>query len=193
MSEQTVQDFVYKPRRSVYFSQDRQNDKKRCEFSVAEIGRMTDWHQCSRKPAEFIDGIGFCKQHAAEVKMKLGYKVETTVKYAASFEYGRAALAKLQIASETDATIDIRSGEDIIGSMYIMQGKQSKKSQYNAARFFADDYKDALLWLYRQSEVRWISARQSLDEAVETMNKLARMVRDTDAAPSGLRPGEDDR
>ena len=180
MSNRKVEEFLYEPRTVLesFGNRNWKPDLDHCRFSVAEHGRITTWHQCTRKGVEKIDGYGFCKQHSKEVRRRLGIfsDQEIFIKYAAEFSYGKPSLVELKLLSETEKMIEVQSSKKIMGSNHIINGKQLKRSNYIRYEYFYR-YEDAILWLYQQSEKHWISMRAALASSVETMNELASLVR----------------
>lgn len=167
-----VEDYIHKG--SNWSRGQYKPDLSRCRFSVAEHGRVTDWHQCSRKTARDVQGYGFCNQHADEVEGRLGIRAdEIKTKYAASFNHGKPSIIELGIYGETDKTIDIKSVNALMGSNYgLYSGKSKKNSQYlNHYRFF-DEFTDAIAWLYEQSESRVQSTLLAYEAAIQVRNKL---------------------
>lgn len=171
--KETVRDFVYKGR-SFSFQPTHPNNPERCQFEVAEVGRMTVWHQCSRKFVEVIDGFGFCKQHASEVKRRLGISKGEIVRYIARFRNGNPELTRVQIESETEKTITVIDSEVILGSyVYIGTGRQNK-SQFNVF----ETEKEALIWLYKESRVYFSHMTKLTQKAQETVSQLEAMVKE---------------
>lgn len=59
--------FVYEPlgwQRRLGYSV----DENRCRYQVPEGGRSVGFRQCFRKSVTFIQGHGFCRQHAARIQ-----------------------------------------------------------------------------------------------------------------------------
>lgn len=149
-------------------------DLSKCRYSVTEFGRVTDWHQCTRKAVEDVEGYKFCKQHANEIKSRLGIRGGfAKERYAASFTYGKPDLAKLYIYGETDKTIDVESYDTLMGSCFgISTGKQLKTSAYVRNYKFFDNFTDAIAWLYEQSEKNVQSTLLAYEAAIQVRNKL---------------------
>lgn len=157
----TVKEFIFTGGNFHRFStKPAKLDPARCSFSVAEYGRVTDWHQCERAVVEEVDGYGFCTVHAREVKRRLGKEQETFVRYVASFKNGKPFLAELDVVRETEKTIDISGIRKLIGDDMLFTGNQRKDSRYTNCYKFFDTVDEGLGWLSK--------------EALERVNYLAK-------------------
>lgn len=169
-----AEDYIHTGPRNNWYKGEYKPDLTRCRYSVAEYGRVTDWHQCTRKPVENVEGYGFCKIHSDEVKTKLGIRNDSTkTKYAAAFYYGKPILVELKIFGETEKTIDIESVNELMGSAFgLYKGKSKKNSQYTAKYEFFDDFNMAISYLYTESESHVQTTLLAYEAAIQVRNKL---------------------
>lgn len=173
----TVKDFIYKGGRHSHLSNFvAKLDPLRCAFDVAEHGRITDWHQCTRKPVEEVDGYKFCKVHAREVKRKLGREQEFIIRYVASFSQGQPFLAVLKVVRETLYTIDIAGIEPVIGKEYgISTGFRRKDGEWMRKFEFFNTANEAHQWLLKRAENSVVFCKKELEKAEEVRFKLSTM------------------
>lgn len=165
-----IEQYVHKGSR---FTMNFKLDKEHCSFSVYEYDRAGDRHQCTRKIVEMIDGYGFCKTHAAEVKRRLGKTVATETRYAARFSHGEPSLLELEVISETDKTIEIQSVKTILGSSYgLYAGKLRKDLQYTRQYEFFVFATAAHQWLTDKALEYVESCQKQAEKAIHTYNKL---------------------
>lgn len=172
MNSFTVDYFIHK---GSNWNRNFKPDLSRCRFSVTEHGRVTDWHQCTRKSVENVEGYDFCKQHANEVKSRLGIRTDATkIKYAASFSYGNPNIIELEILLETDSMIEVSGYKSVMGdSTYgIYQGRLKKNSQYTREYEFFDSFDDAIGWMLNQGDKYVQSCEKNLEDAKNTYQNL---------------------
>jgi len=174
--KRTVKEYIYKPS-SYNADPNHKNDKSKCEAEVSDHdSRMASYSQCSRKPVEFIEGIGFCKLHAIKVKRGLGILDANITKFVAELKYGEPALAKLTISSETEKKIDIQSSENIIGNIYIFTGYQNKADRFSHNRQYFDDMDSALKWILKQCKGAVEYNEKEFKDSIETLNKISSLI-----------------
>lgn len=144
-----------------------------CAFSVAEYDRITNWHQCYRKPVVEIDGYWFCAQHARTVSRELGISETTKIVFAAKFSRGYPDLIELEVIRETKNTIDIKSVKAIQGSSTgIYAGNVRKDSAYIKEYKLFGDKNEAVAYLIDRSaeNIRWHTSE--LERAEKTHKQL---------------------
>lgn len=165
----TVEEYVHKNRG---YGVSTKNDEKRCQFSVWEQGRGAFNHQCSKKPVETIDGVGFCKTHAEEVNLRLGKLKPTKQRFVACFESGDPKLAKIDVFSETEKRINILGIEKIMGDLYLGVGLQDKNTAFMNGKEYFDDMNDAIAFLISKSQAHISRLESDLVEANKTQRGL---------------------
>jgi hypothetical protein len=171
----TVKDFIFTGDKAQFWREVKHEpNPSRCAYEVAETGRMTHWYQCNHKPVETIEGYGFCKTHAGIVKRKLGIKRDTTIRYAASFEYGKPFLAELEVVKETDHTIEISKVTNVLGDAHLFTGSSRKDGRWMNVYEFFDTAKEAHRWLLKEAEEHVADCKKSFKSAEEVYNKLLR-------------------
>lgn len=165
----TVEDFVHRKR----FKHETGLDKSRCVFSVHEQGRGVGFYQCQKGIAETIEGHGFCKVHAKEVKRRLGIKAETHTKFAAKFLYGEPTILKLSISSETEKTIEVESVETILGNSwgFVIGSQRKDNSHIKNFELFYEKNK-AIGYLIDKAEEYVKHCESELQEAEKTYKDL---------------------
>jgi len=148
-------------------------DPTRCSHRVHDEGRGVGFHQCQRNVYEAIDGYGFCKQHYKKVSRSMGLDdSDTVVKYTVHIDRdGNPELSMLELYSETEKTIDVKSSKSIIGDIFILTGKQRKNTRYFSYDLF-DDIETAVSHLIEACENRIKTLEDNLATTIENVESF---------------------
>lgn len=165
--------FIYEPHNSFSVSVDK--DGSRCVAIVHEKGRGARFYQCQRNGSETVEGYLFCSQHATNIKTRLGIKVDSFTKWAVSSEYDSPGMAKVQVISETEKTINIQSSKEVFGTMFLSTGQQSKRSSWNRRIRFFDTAQEALEWLIEEYVKSLQAAEDRISNIITQIEKLEKM------------------
>lgn len=142
--------------------QERPYNSSKCAFEVAQnMGRWTEFHQCSRKPGFGTDGL-FCKQHSKKddsLALK-AFRIKGLGLYT-SYNKNDYSIDEVKVEKFSDKFVFL-----------LEENNSRKEARSNEYYIYFESEEDAVSYLKKRADANIKTSKESIRLAGEFLNSL---------------------